>query len=103
MAQPQYGQKGYKRQKKTRGQKCAKITDANQTCTQSFGIIFRQIFFFFYANERICISFRKFPTLTLTQKGRKPYLCQGFTYAGPISTLIERNQMILLVLTDQLQ
>ena len=37
------------------------------------------------------------------KKLRRPYLCQVFTYAGPMPTLIEPNQMILAILIDQFQ
>ena len=59
--------------------------------------------FFFDANKRTCFCFKEFPIFTLTQKGRRPNLYDLFTYAGPMSTLVKPNQMILAILIDQLQ
>ena len=39
----------------------------------------------------------------ILKKLRQPYLCQVFTYAAPISTLVEPNQMMLGILIDQSQ
>ena len=57
----------------------------------------------FHANRRICFCFYEYHTFSSNQKGRQPYLCQEFTYAWPISALVEPNQMILDILIDQLQ
>ena len=57
----------------------------------------------FDAIERICFSFKEFLTFTETQKQRRPNLWQLLIYAGPMSTLVEPNQMILAILIDQLQ
>ena len=53
--------------------------------------------------EEYFFGFYEFHTFTSTQNGRQPYLCQVFTYAWPMSALVEPNQMILDILIDQLQ
>jgi hypothetical protein len=78
-------------------------TDANHTCTKFFWNFFRQIFFFLMLSKEYVFVSRNFLLLRKLKKGRWPNLCQLFTYAGPMSTLVEPNQMILAILIDQLQ
>ena len=60
--------------------------------------------FFSHANKIIFFSFKDFLTFTKTEnKGRRPKLFQLFTYAGPMLTLVEPNQMNQAILIDQLQ
>ena len=46
---------------------------------------------------------RNFVLLQKLNKERGPNLCQLFTYAGSMSTLVDPNQVILAILIDQLQ
>ena len=59
-------------------------------------------YFLFDANKKN-IFFKGISYLTKTKKGRRPYLCQLFTCACPMSTLVEPNLMILTILIYQLQ
>ena len=72
-------------------------------CAKLFQASFFLTFFFLMQTKEYVFVSRNFLLLHKLKKLRRPNLCQLFTYAGPMSTLVEPNQMILAILIDQLQ
>ena len=77
--------------------------DANHTWGNLFWNLSLQIFFFLMLTKEYIFVLWNFQILHKLKKGTLPNLFQLFTYAGPMSTLVEPNQIILGILIDQLQ
>ena len=75
--------------------------NANTTYNIFFWNFLRPLFFITMLTEDCVIRFRVFLLLFKLKKWRRPYLCQLFTHALPILTLVEPNQMMLGFLVDQ--
>ena len=63
-----------------------------------FFFFFFYIYFLFDANKWIPVLKK----LNKAQQGRRPNLCQLFSYAGPLLTIFEPSQKVLAILINQI-